>query len=89
MLEGEGSCNPSSRTQGQRRGAMSKSEAEEDAETETRAQSEVETDGKSTERGGGGQDTETDGQTEIHPPATASLSQKQRATLRYTQLETD
>lgn len=40
-------------------------------------------------------DTETDGpsqqdrQTEIHPPATASLSQKQRATLRYTQLETD
>lgn len=29
-----------------------------------------------------------DRRTEIHPPVTASISQKQRATLRYTWLET-
>lgn len=33
--------------------------------------------------------SQQDRRTEIHPPVTASISQKQRATLRYTRLETD
>lgn len=47
---GEGSHDPSSRTQGQWRGAGNESETEKDAETETPAESEVETDGKRDRR---------------------------------------